>query len=603
MKKITWVLALSVNLFASALVSGESPPHHSSIVESVDRFISDLPDEFNGTILLAIGDAVLMNKGYGWANRSFDIPNTPETKYELASVTKDLTTILVFKLVEMGLIDLDATIDTYLPDYPKDKASKITIRHLLLHQSGIRHHFRAIPDFFGFHDRIYHTPRELLKLFWDKDLAHEPGEGTTYTSPGYWLLAIIMETVSGKSFAELLDEHICRPLGMKDTHVDNNLIARKNLAVGYKKGLDGYVADLKEEQLNNLGAGDMISTTGDLYRFQRILSPDNDLVLSRKTKQLLFEEQFRINNWFVRTMVATLAQTPYNDGQDTLRVFGIGTGGNYGFQARLTRLVDHDATYIVLSNTHNDRTMNEQMYNFLQDILCEELGIPLKTYRRLGPLAESEMPAEVPIEHLRLYEGIYRASKNDIIHLFVENGNLSFRGFEKSYWDRIEVRGGQLIPLNESAFLDRNGFVPRYFLFVIPSELTADNPYASLRSFFTDTPDTNRYQLVRTGQGGINRALWWSAEDAPDIDLAGYQGDYYSVELQKTFRFGVNEDHLIAFDFLEGKDVSLVPLEADLFSCDQGFLVFHRYKDGGIRDFWLMSENVDHVYGALFIRK
>lgn len=576
MKKIIPILLFSVILFTSALESGQPAARDSSIVERVDHFIADLPDEFNGTILLAVGDTILMNKGYGWANRSFDIPNTPETKYELASVTKDFTTILTFKLIEMGLIDLDATIDTYLPGYPEDKARKITIRHLLLHRSGIRHHFQAIPDFIGLHDRFYHTPRELLELFRDEDLAHEPGEGTTYTSPGYWLLAIIMETVSGKSFAELLDEHICGPLGMKDTHVDNNLTVRKNCAVGYRKGLNGYVTDLKEVNANNLGAGDMISTTGDLYRFQRLLNPDNDLVLSRKTKELLFEEQFRINNYFVRTMVATLAQTPYNDGRDTLRVYGIGTGGNYGFQARLTRLVDHDATYIVLSNIRNDRALNEQTYNFLQDILCEKLGIPLKTYRVLGPSAQSETPAEVAEEDLRMYEGYYKASEDDILHFSVENGRLSFRGYEKSFWDRIEVRGGELIPLGGGAFFDRNGFVPRYFLFVIPSELTAESPYASLRSFFADTPDSTRYQLVRIGARGTDRALWWSTEDAPDIDLDQYEGAYCSVELQETFAFGVVDDHLVAFDLLEGKNVPLVTFGTDLFSCDKCFLVFHR---------------------------
>jgi CubicO group peptidase (beta-lactamase class C family) len=192
MKKVNPILAFSVILFTSTIVSGQSAARHSSIVERVDHFIADLPDEFNGSILLAVGDTILMNKGYGWVNRSFGIPNTAETKYELASATKDFTTILAFKLIETGIIDLDTTIDTYLPDYPKDEASKITIRHLLLHRSGIRHHFQAIPDFIGLHDRLYHTPRELLELFWDKDLAHEPGEGTTYTSPGYWLLAIIM---------------------------------------------------------------------------------------------------------------------------------------------------------------------------------------------------------------------------------------------------------------------------------------------------------------------------------------------------------------------------------------------------------------------------
>lgn len=590
--------------FASTLpVSVQPPKQKLSIVERVDRFVANLPDEFNGTILLAIGDKILMNKGYGMANRSFNIPNTSKTKYELASVTKDFTTVLAFKLVEMGLIKLDETIDKYLPYFPKDKASKIKIRHLLLHQSGIRHHIGGIPNFIGFHDRIYHTPRELLELFWDKDLAHEPGKGTTYSSPGYWLLTIIMEIVSGKSFSELLNEHILRPLGMKNTHVDNNLTVHKNLAIGYKRGLCGYVMDLKEEHSNNLGAGDMISTTGDLFRFQRILSPKSGSVLSLKTWQLLFKEQYRINDWLVRTMLATLAQIPYNKGEDTLLVYGIGAGGNYGFQSRLTRLVDHDATYIVLSNTHNDRTMNEQLYSFLQDILCEELGIPLKTHKPLGPLApESKMLTKPPIKRLNMYEGIFRVNSNDIIHVFVKNGNLHYRGYKSSYHGRIEVRGGELIPLYEDTFFDRNGWFPQYFLFLKPSELTADHRYASMKRFFTNTQDTNRYQLIRRGFQ-IKVALRWSAEATPNSKPSDYQGEYFSTELQKTYDVILTSHRLVARDFLGIGDVELTPLKTDLFYCDQGFLVFHRYKDGEIRDFWLMSENLDHVYGSLFIKK
>lgn len=603
MKRLSWGFAVSLFLVSTALVQAQPPTQSPTIEERVDRFITDLPDEFNGTILLAVGDSILLNKGYGWADRSFKIPNTAETKYALASVTKDFTTVLALKLIEMGLLDLDATIDTYIPRYPRDKASKITIRHLLLHQSGIRHHLHGIPNYLSFHDRIYHTPRELLELFWDEDLAHEPGEGTTYTSPGYWLLTAIMEKVSGKSFAELLDEHIFQPLGMEDTFVDNDLTVRENLATGYKRGLRGYATDLEEVNANNLGAGDMISTTGDLYRFQKILSPEDGPILSPRTRQLIFTEQYRMNDFFVRTLLATLAQTPYNDGQDTLRVFGIGTGGSYGFRSRLTRLIDLDATYIVLSNMHNDRTMNEQMYNFFQDLLCEELGIPLKVYRPLGSLAQTESPVEVPTEQLQMYEGIYQAGDDDIVHLFIEDDHLCFRGYELSFHDRIEVRGGRLIPLGSGAFFDRNGFVPRYFLFVVPSELAVKGPYASLRRFFTDTPDTNRYHLVRIGFRGTDCALRWSTEGSRRIDLAEYQGAYCSVELQKTYDLTLSDDRLFAADFLGIGAVQLTPLKADLFFCDKGFLVFHRYEDGSIRDFWLMSENLDHVYGSLFIRK
>jgi CubicO group peptidase (beta-lactamase class C family) len=575
-----------------------------SIEEKVDQYIENLPDEFNGTILLAIGDTILMNKGYGLANRSFGIPNNSDTKYQLASVSKDFTTILLFKLIEMGLIDLDATIDTYLPEYPKDKASKITIHHLLLHRSGIKHHFQAIPNYFGKDDLLYHTPREYLELFWNEGLAHEPGEGTTYTSPGYKVLALIMERVTGQSFAELLQEYICEPLGMKNTFVDNNLTVYQNLAVGYKKGIDGFVFDLEEEPSNLIGAGDMLSTTGDLFKFQRILTIDNELILSRPYKELLFEEQYKINDFLVRTNVATLAKTPYGEGNDTLTVYGIGTGGNYGFRARLTRLLEIDACYIVLSNVHSGRAMNEQMYSFLQYILCDEAGIPLKSYYPLSSFAQSQTPAEVPEGQLHLYEGFYKTDDGNFIRVFVEDGKLCYRDFESSFWEFMEMYGGELIPADDSTFVDNNRLVRRYFLFVVPERLATEGPFAPLRALFTDIPDTTDYHLLRIQWGAPSRALRWSSDNnAPDINLTEYQGLYYSVEKQKTSKFTINENHLMVSDFLGVEKMYCTPLKTDLFSCEKGFVVFNRYDDGSIRDFRLMSENLDHVYGTLFIKK
>ncbi|UCG62328.1 MAG: serine hydrolase [Candidatus Zixiibacteriota bacterium] len=604
MTRAQYFLAGVIVLLICAHAGAQSPIGDSGIEQQVDEFIASLPDEFNGTILLAIGDTILLNKGYGYADRSFSIRNDSNTMYQLASVSKDFTTILIFKLVEEGLIDLEATIDTYLPEYPKDKAEKITVHQLLLHQSGIKHHFQAIPDYFGGHDLLYHTPREYLQLFWDKELAHEPGEGTTYTSPGYTVLALIMEGVTGRSFAELLREYICEPLDMNNTFVDNNLTTFQNLAIGYKKGINGLVFDLEEVPSNLIGAGDMVSTTGDLFKFQRILDPGNDLVLSKPSKELLFQEQFKINDLLVRTNVATLAKHVYNDGVDTVTQYGIGTGGNYGFRARLTRLLEIDACYIVLSNVHNGRAMNDQMYNFLADILFSRSGISLKTYYPLSQYAPSQTPVTIPTEQLTLYEGIYRTDEDGFVCVFLEGNRLYYRDYVSSVWNRKNVYGGELLSIDGGTFVDNNGWFQRYFVFLIPEQLAADGPYAGLKSLFADIPDTSGYQLVQVKFGAASRAVRWSADDfRSSSGLAEYAGLYYSTELQRTFQFDELENRLIARDFLGLQELSCLPLALDLFYSEKGFLVFHRYDDGTVRDFRLMSENLDHVYGSLFIRK
>ncbi len=160
-------------------------------------------------------------------------------------------------MAEEGLLDLDATIDTYLPYFPKKNASRITVRHLLEHKSGIPHHFIGIPRYFEVHDKYFHTPIEHMKHFWDIELLHEPGEGLTYSSPGYYVLGIILETVSEKSYAELLEENIFCPLGMENSHVHNNRSIHKNMATGYQMSFlifhrydDEDIRDFKLENEN-----------------------------------------------------------------------------------------------------------------------------------------------------------------------------------------------------------------------------------------------------------------------------------------------------------------------------------------------------------------
>lgn len=109
-------------------------------------------------------------------------------------------------MVQSGRLRLDGTISDYLPYYPEGAGKKITIHHLLSHTSGIRYHIVALPDYWLRHDKVFHTPRELVSLFSPLPGAHEPGEKITYSSPGFYVLGAILEQVAKKSYAELLCE-------------------------------------------------------------------------------------------------------------------------------------------------------------------------------------------------------------------------------------------------------------------------------------------------------------------------------------------------------------------------------------------------------------
>jgi CubicO group peptidase (beta-lactamase class C family) len=546
------------------------------IEDKLDAYIRSLTEEFSGTVLIAVGDDILLNKGYGVANRSHAIPAGAHTKYLIGSITKQFTAVLAVRLAEQGILDLNTTIDTYLPYYPKEKARKITLHHLLSHTSGIPHHYTGIPQYIGGQDQIFHSAKEYLRLFWNVDLVHEPGERFTYTSPGYFLLGVIMETVTGKSYAELLTEHIFDPLGMDDTSVDNNLTVLENMAVGYMKGLNGLVLAGREEESNRLAAGDLITTTEDLYRFQQTLDFEGDSILSNEYKELLLKPQVGR-----MTYVGRRFSVPHNGGKDTLTVLASG-GSSYGFNARVDRIIEQEAVLIVLSNIQSGGGMPSQIIDHMGDLLLEELEIV--QYRGNRPVdVNAQTSVKVDRARLACYDGFYEFSDGTIAAV-IRWGDMLFRqlSFPEVGGIGRGVSKRELIARGEGTF-DVDGRPGLQWRFADESDGTA-----------------RKLEVLR---GGIVRDTGRRITPPADLDLSQYEGAYFSVELQKTYRFAAAVDHLTTPDFLGVRGEVFVPLRKDLFGFAGGFLVFHRDATGELRDFRLATEGVAEALGSKFVRK
>ena len=153
------------------------------------------------------------------ANYEHNIPNTSETKFHLASVSKPFTAVAILLLEEKGLLSVQDPLTKFIPDYPR--GDEITIHNLLVHTSGIKN-----VNVFGNYDReskFPQTPEKLVKLFKDKPLDFNPGEKYSYSNSNYNLLAFIIEKVSGKSYGEFLKENIFNHLNMKDTGHDGTV--------------------------------------------------------------------------------------------------------------------------------------------------------------------------------------------------------------------------------------------------------------------------------------------------------------------------------------------------------------------------------------------
>lgn len=223
-------------------------------------------DAFMSAVLVAEGDTVLLNKGYGRAVLEWDIPNAPDVKFRLGSMTKQFTAALILLLVQDGKLNVADPVSKYLPDAPKTW-EKITVRSLLSHTSGIPNFtndagFRA----WSMNPR---TPAEELAFFKDKQLEFEPGTKFAYSNSNYEVLGVIVEKVSGKRYVDLLRERILDPLGMHDTGLDADGLVLPKRAEGYMHGPKGLEVAVSESMSVPWAAGGMYSTTADLLTWER----------------------------------------------------------------------------------------------------------------------------------------------------------------------------------------------------------------------------------------------------------------------------------------------------------------------------------------------
>lgn len=241
----------------------------------------------NGSILIASNENILLNKGFGMANWEHAVPNKPSTKYKIGSLTKAFTAMGIFQLHEKGKLSIDDCISKYLPNYPQGE--KITIYHCLTNTTGIPN-YTSFPDFWPKTMRLPMTLHELIDSFKHLELNFEPGRKFEYSNSGYTLLTAIIEKVSGMSYAEYIQENICRPLGMDNTGCDDGVEIVVDLASGYsfwEKPIHAPFADLSFP----LGAYGLYSTTEDLFLWDQALKSSQ--LLNKELMEKMFTPFWR----------------------------------------------------------------------------------------------------------------------------------------------------------------------------------------------------------------------------------------------------------------------------------------------------------------------
>ncbi len=235
--------------------------------------------QFAGSVLLTVDGKALLERSYGTADRTSGAPITRETAFQIASVSKHFTAAAVLLLHERGKLSPKDPIRRWIRGAP-ESWEPISINHLLTHTSGLPH-WRDIPELDLFAPA---SADRVLAAFSAHPLKFPPGTAWAYSSPGYHLLARVVEEASEEPYAEFLSRNIFEPLGMIRTRAGNRPADESERARGYAAGEPVVPFELETA---SRGTGDVWSTTEDLARWDRAVSTPGRC-LSKASLDLMF---------------------------------------------------------------------------------------------------------------------------------------------------------------------------------------------------------------------------------------------------------------------------------------------------------------------------
>ncbi|MBC7788706.1 MAG: beta-lactamase family protein [Anaerolineae bacterium] len=314
------------------------------VVDSLRAYVERLVsrDAFSGTVLLAKNGVPLYRGAFGDANKDFGVKNTLDTKFNLGSMNKMFTAVAVMQLVEAGKLSLDDTLGKFMPagSMRPDVLSKVRVKHLLSHTSGLGSYFT--PDWDRQSRALYRSVDDWMPLIKDETLQFDPGTRWAYSNTGMLVLGKVIQSVSGMDYFDYVRQRIAKPAGMTSTDAYELDRVNPRLAVGYDpvpgRGRMEYRNNLYMHVIRGGPAGGGYSTVEDLTRFAVALEAGR--LVSPASVRLL------------TTAKPEVSSPTYGYGfivDTNPRIVGH-SGGFPGINSQLDIYLDSDYTVAVMSN-------------------------------------------------------------------------------------------------------------------------------------------------------------------------------------------------------------------------------------------------------------
>jgi CubicO group peptidase (beta-lactamase class C family) len=528
----TTLVFILISIYASA----QSNHIGKNKIEAVDNLFKkwDNPDSPGAAIGIIQNGEMLYSKGYGAANLEYNVPNTSQTAFNIASNSKQFTAGCIVLLFQQGKLDLNQSLYSIYPDFP-EYAKTISIKNLLHHTSGLRD-YPQLAYLSGLRPNDYYNDDDIMNwVISQKELNFPAGEDYLYCNSGYWLLGQIVQKVSGLSLAEFAKNEIFEPLGMSNTHFhDDNSTIINNRATGYGLIRSGVYVNFISTQ-ENVGAAGIYTTVEDIKKWddefydQRVL---NDSFWNLMTSQGV------LNNGEMLEYASGLEIKEYKG----LKIIDHG-GRLPGYWSDIIRFPEQKFTVVVFTNR--------------SDAVAAQLGYQI---------------ADIFLKDKFIAKVEKTEPKRDM--KFITLSNKALDKYEASYWNEEEKESIKVFLKNDTLMFQRS---PRSIHPLVPIaknefKVLGTPPFFEVYVTFEKTEKSYQFKITVNGDKSAPYIVY-----APVVystkDLQSFLGKYYSKEVDVYYEFKMEDDNIRLY--INGREtVQLRHVKGELFTspmCDFQF--------------------------------
>ena len=495
------VLLLLLQVFAYA--------KNIDTTKTVENKIDQLVEKYNSTsspgfsLGVVKNGKVLYSKGFGLANLEHAIPNTSTTGFNVGSNSKQFTAACIVLLAQQNKLDLDQSLCSIFPDFPV-YGDSISIKHLLHHTSGLRDYLQ-LAYLTGLRPNDYYDDEDIFRwIKGQKKLNFIPGERYMYSNTGYWLLARIVEKISGMSIGDFSREALFIPLEMNQTlYLSNATLVVKKRALGYARNRSGEYSQILSN-LDKTGDGGVYSTVEDLKKW------DDEFY-----NRTVFNDSF----WETMTTLGKL-----NNGKELTYAKGLSIstknglkkidhgGRSPGYRSNIIRYPEERISIIILSNLSNihPNSIAEQITNVL---------LKRKANKPLDKSQKEYIPITLSQDELLVYEGAFWNAKSKSKRIVkLENDTLLFV--------RNPFSIHPLVPVGDGMF-----------------RMLKTPPDINARATFYKEKEDFKVRVDINGERGLEYVHYKPIE-LGQKDLQALEGTYFSEEIKTRYTFKLIEEQL-----------------------------------------------------------